>query len=85
MSIDIESMFSSIDVDSEPEPTPRYKTLKGKGKEPVRNIRKRKVRFEEPKEEETEENESIERRGLVLRSERISKRMKKARGTKTTL
>ena len=82
LSIDTESTLPSIDIDSEPKPIPRCKTPKRKRKELVRNIQKRKVRFKEPKEKE---NRSIERRGLVLRSERISKRMKKARGTKTTL
>ena len=58
----------------------RRKTPNRKGKKPVRNTLKRRVRFEENKETSTTESS-----GLVLRSGRISRRTKKARGAKTTL
>ena len=61
-------------------PESRRKTPNRKGKELVRNTLKRRVRFEENKETSTTESSR-----LVLRSGRISRRIKKARGTKTTL
>ncbi len=50
---------------------------KEKGKEPVKNRRKRKVGFEE--------DEMNKNSGPVLRSGRISRLTKKAKGAKTTL
>ena len=73
-----------MELESESEsilsPESRHKTPNRKEKKPVRNTLKRRVRFEENKETSTTESSR-----LVLRSERISRRTKKARGTKTTL
>ena len=85
--LDSESILPEIELgESESKPTPPPTTPKAKGKrkekakekEIVKNERKRKVRFEE-------NNEKEERSGPVLRSERVSRKTKKACITKSTL